>query len=224
MQIIRSDNGDEGTGAITKRLNGELAKGKAVLWLVSGGSQIEANVKIMSGINESLSQNLTVMPVDERYGPPGHPDSNWDKMLAAGFKPKHATALSALKEGLSFQQNIKYFEQLIDDAFVHNTCLIGQLGIGPDGHTSGILPHSPACEETSRYVSGYEAPPFKRLTTTFAALRQLDAAYVLAFGESKRETLENLSHDLPLEEQPAQILKQLPEAYIYTDQIKENDV
>jgi 6-phosphogluconolactonase/glucosamine-6-phosphate isomerase/deaminase len=53
---------------------------------------------------------------------------------------------------------------------------------------------------------------------TPAALKKVSTAYVFAFGDSKKEALKSLrDQDLPIDKQPAQILKSLPEAYLYTD-------
>jgi hypothetical protein len=53
-----------------------------------------------------------------------------------------------------------------------------------------------------------------------AAKNHIDSAYVFTFGEAKRPQLEILlNSDVPLSHQPAQLLKQLPEAYVYNDQI-----
>ena len=45
------------------------------------------------------------------------------------------------------------------------------------------------------------------------------AAYVFAFGADKKPALENLLTNIDLIVQPAQILKSLPEAYVYNDQV-----
>lgn len=205
---------------MAKRLNNELLAGRQVLWLVSGGSQVPYNVKIMGHIPDELSQNLTVMPADERYGEPGHKDSNWGKLMAAGFPTREAQLIPVLKEGLNFLDNTEHYNQLAKQAFEEADAIIGQLGLGEDGHTAGILPNSPATKETEALVTGYEAPPLQRMTLTFTALGQLKAAYVLAFGEAKRQALLKLkSGNGSLKEQPAQILTGLDEAYIYNDQL-----
>jgi hypothetical protein len=52
----------------------------------------------------------------------------------------------------------------------------------------------------------------------------LTAAYVFAFGDAKREALQQLRDEsLSLDDQPAQIIKQLPEAYVYSDQLSDAD-
>ncbi|HEX4775103.1 MAG TPA: 6-phosphogluconolactonase [Candidatus Saccharimonadales bacterium] len=222
MQFVLTSGWEEAAAAVAKRLVDELSNDRRVLWLVSGGSQITANVQIMSQIPDELSRNLSVTLVDERYGPIGHADSNWQQLINAGFPDKQATLYPVIQAGLGFEQNTAYFKEMIEQAFSFNDVLIGQLGIGPDGHTAGILPHSAASAETTALAIGYDAPPLKRLTTTFPALKQLTAAYVLAYGDNKRESLSKLKNqDLPLSEQPSQILKELSEAYIYNDQVGE---
>jgi 6-phosphogluconolactonase/glucosamine-6-phosphate isomerase/deaminase len=91
MKFIRTEGWDEAIADFTDRLLAELSAGKKVLWLTSGGSNIKASVEIMSKVPEPLTANLSVMPSDERFGPPGHADSNWQKLLAAGFDGKQAS-------------------------------------------------------------------------------------------------------------------------------------
>jgi len=209
---------------LVQRLIAELEVGRPVLWVVSGGSNIEAAANIMSEVPDTLSTKLTIMPVDERYGPPGHANSNWAQLMKAGFAAKQAKLLPALKDGLSFSENTAYYNELAERAFAQNETIIGQLGIGPDGHVAGILPGSHACSVTDSLVTGYEASPLQRMSLTFPALKRITAAYALAFGANKQSALKSLqSQDLPLSEQPAQILKHLREAYIYNDQVGEID-
>jgi 6-phosphogluconolactonase/glucosamine-6-phosphate isomerase/deaminase len=223
MKYILTAAWDDGVADLTERLVRELAGGKRVLWLASGGSNIPSSVQIMDNISSGHSKNLSVSLIDERYGEPGHSESNWAQLMQAGFKGKQATLLPVLRPGLSFGQTAKAYEELIEKAFAANDVAIAQLGIGPDGHVAGILPGSPAAEEKTALVAGYDAPPLKRLTLTFVALRHITAAYVFAFGEPKREALAALREGtLPLKRQPAQILNELTEAYMYSDQVGEH--
>jgi 6-phosphogluconolactonase/glucosamine-6-phosphate isomerase/deaminase len=84
------------------------------------------------------------------------------------------------------------------------------------------LPGSPAITD-EKFVAGYDAGNFTRITLTPPALRQIAVAFAFVYGKSKFEALQNLhDNDLPLDEQPAQILKQLNESYVYNDQIGEH--
>lgn len=223
MKYILTAAWDDGVADLTERLVRELAGGTRVLWLLSGGSNIPGSVQIMDNISAGLSKKLSVSLVDERYGEPGHIESNWTQLMQAGFKSKQATLLPVLRTGISFEQTVQTYNELIEKAFAGNDIIVAQLGIGPDGHVAGILPDSPAADEGKALVAGYEAPPLKRLTLTFAALRRITAAYVFAFGKPKQKTLVALrAGTLPLKRQPARILNDLTEAYMYSDQVGEH--
>ncbi len=223
MRFILSLGWEEGIADLTQRLVRELSAGRRVLWLVTGGSNLPASVKIMGSISDDLSRNLTVMLADERYGAPGHADSNWAQLMDSGFQGKHATLLPLLQAGDSFERAAERYNQLAGQAFNEAEVTISQIGIGADGHVAGILPESPAARETTAMVIAYDSPPYTRLTMTFPALQRITADYSFAFGENKRQTLTMLEQkQLDPIMQPAQIFKQLPEAYIYNDQIGEH--
>ena len=165
-------------------------------------------------------ENLTLMLSDERYGASSHPDSNARQLESAGFNPKEATFIPVLiNEPLRI--TIDRYTQLVTQQFTKNEIIIGQLGIGTDGHTAGILPNSPATKVSDVLVAGYKGKDFCRITLTFPALRQLNSAFVFAYGASKKTALQQLKDEtLALETQPAQILKAIPETYIYNDELE----
>src|SRR5690606_18486013 len=147
--------------------------GKRVLWLVSGGSNVPASVQVMLNIPAAQSKNLSVSLMDERWGKPGHKDSNWQQLLQAGFDGKRASLLPVLRPGQSFEECTKDYGGIIGRAVTDNGIVVGQIGIGPDGHVDGILPGSAAANEDRSLTASYEAPRFKRLTLTFPALRRI---------------------------------------------------
>jgi 6-phosphogluconolactonase/glucosamine-6-phosphate isomerase/deaminase len=219
MQFIKTKDWQAGTTDLSKRLTKELKAGKRVIWLVPGGSNIPASVKIMDSLAPELTERLAILLTDERYGLPGHPDSNFRQLHDGGFNPQQATFIPVLVENLKLQDTTHRYEELVQKALEHAEIIIGQFGIGADGHLAGILPHS-AASRAKGLVSSYEAASYVRLTLTFEALKRLEVAYAFVFGNEKQPALERLqTEDLDLSEQPSQILKQLPEAYIYNDQI-----
>lgn len=221
MKFIRSGDWQEGTKALAERLKVELSKGLPVLWLVSGGSNIKASVEVMATLPDDATVNLAVFLCDERYGEVGHIHSNAKQLMDAGFTPKQAIFVPALAAGFSLEETRERYEQAIGRAFEHAKVIIGQFGIGTDGHIAGILPQSPAVEAKG-WVAAYETHEHTRVTLTFDALRQVTAAYAFAFGEEKKPALVRLrDENLSLAEQPSQILKELSEAYVYNDQIGE---
>lgn len=221
MQFILANDWSDGTASLSARLNKELSEGKKVLWLLSGGSNIPASVEIMSSLPGELTGNLTIMLNDERFGRVGHPDSNWEQLFQTGFDPKQAHMLPVLQIDMNLEQTIEHYAQQAEQAFGGSDIVISQIGMGADGHIIGILPGSPAAAEETAWAAGYDSPPYIRLTLTFPAMRQINVGYVMAFGDAKRQAVQDLKQDLPLNQQPAQILKQLPEVYFYSDQVEE---
>lgn len=223
MQFILTAGWEDGVADLTERLVRELAKGKSVLWIVSGGSNIPSSAQIMDNIPFDLTKNLTVMLVDERYGEVGHKESNWAQLMNAGFQSGEAKLLPVLKADLSLEQTADHYNKLASKAFADNEVVIAQLGIGADGHIAGVLPDSPATKDTPDMVIGYTSTPHDRLTLSFAGLRKIDAAYTFAFGNTKHHALGTLkSKSLGLAKQPSEILKDISEVYIYNDQFGEH--
>ncbi len=219
MKFVHASDRHPAIATLQSRLEQELTAGKRVLWLVSGGSNISASVQVMHDLEATITSRLTIMPVDERYGLVGHPDSNLGQLLAAGFDVKQARLIAVLRPDTSFEATADLFDNLARQAFSDNEIVIAQLGMGADGHIAGILPNSPAVA-SPEFVAAYASQPYQRLTLTDHALKRVSAAYVLAFGEDKQVALERLTTKLvPYADQPAQILKELPEAYVFSDQV-----
>jgi 6-phosphogluconolactonase/glucosamine-6-phosphate isomerase/deaminase len=219
MKFVKVAGWDEAIKAVSERLKKELSKSGKVLWLVGGGSNINASVKIMAALPDDLTKDLSIFMTDERFGEVGHEHSNSKQLLDAGFQQKDAVFVPMLQPGFSMAETQERYAQALERAVDHASIVIAQSGIGPDGHIAGILPHSPAVKATG-WVTDYEAPPYTRMTMTFDALRHIDAAYYVALGDDKRAALTRLrDEELALDDQPSQILKELPEAYVYNDQI-----
>lgn len=218
MEFIRIPSLADGVAPLADRLTTELKAGKQVAWIITGGSNIALCASVMKELPDSLTEFLTVFLTDERYGSVGHPDSNEKQLIDAGFTLKRAHWIKVLQDDSSRDDTARRYGDQITAACDAADTVIAQIGMGPDGHVCGILPGSPAVD-SDKLVVGYDSDPYQRITLTPKALEQfVDAAYVFTFGEARRPALENLLHrDLSLSEQPAQVLKQLPEAYIYND-------
>ncbi len=204
---------------LTKTILEALGEDKRVLWLVTGGSGIAIDAAVSKELLGKDLHNLMVTLTDERFGPVGHPDSNWQQLNEAGFDLSGAQVMPVLGGESQDETTIRYgdtVKQLMEQADFS----LGFFGMGPDGHIAGNLPGSTSVTSTN-LVEGYEAGPFIRLTMTPLAISHLDEIVVCAMGESKLTALENLKKDLPLIEQPAQIIKQVSKVTIFNDQIGE---
>lgn len=212
------------TAAIAQRLVKELQAGKNVVWLVSGGSNVALEVAAMTALRQKLPQQLsklTIIPMDERYGAPGHENSNTESLRRAGFLPAAAEWLDILGRDLSFDETVAYYDDVVSQVLALAQVVIGQFGLGADGHVAGILPASPACAEDYATVVGYEWDDYVRLTLSPRALSETTVAYVPAYGSAKVAALQRLQHNQePLETLPASLLYEIPEVYIYNDHIE----
>jgi 6-phosphogluconolactonase/glucosamine-6-phosphate isomerase/deaminase len=222
MQFVKTDSWAPGTQLLIDRLTTALSTGQKVLWLVPGGSNIAAVIKVMQALTPDLTAHLTITLTDERYGVEGFADSNAAQLLAQGFDTKQAVWLPVLVGDRSLAETRLAYEVTIRQALNNVDTVIGQFGIGPDGHICGILPGSPATASPDM-VAAYEAPSFTRVTLTAHALKHLNVAVAMVFGDDKHEALLRLRDEtIPYVDQPSQILKELPEAYVYNDQIGDN--
>jgi 6-phosphogluconolactonase/glucosamine-6-phosphate isomerase/deaminase len=196
-------------------INKQLELGKRVLWFVTGGSSIKVQSKIAPKINTKFPGRLVITLTDERFGKENHPDSNWYQLKQLGFEIDKVKIINFL-EGESFTDTVKRLRIVLREELVKADYKIGMFGIGIDGHTAGILPHTEAVNSLE-LVCAYETPQFDRVTITPKLISQLDEAVVFAMGENKWPILEKLAKEFPLEEDPSQILKTVPLLTIFTD-------
>jgi 6-phosphogluconolactonase/glucosamine-6-phosphate isomerase/deaminase len=227
MNIVHSADPAQGIEAMATRISDALNAGRKVLWLVCGGSNISVAAKAMERIRvrtvaEAMSL-LTVGLTDERYGSVGHKDSNWQQLVDMHANLAKVSLMPVLI-GKSLEATVdeyaKNFEMKVKSLRAANGIVVAMFGIGADGHIAGILPNTEAAE-SEQLVAGYKAGPYIRITLTFKALEMIDTAYAFVFsgGSTTKEiTMQKLVHeDADLDEQPAQILKKLGEAVLYTD-------
>ena len=200
---------------LANAINRELELGKKVLWFATGGSSIAVQVLASKKINRELSDKLTITLTDERYGSVNHKDSNWSKMMELGFSIPGARLIPFLN-GEGFTETAKNLCQILDEEIKKADYKIGMFGIGTDGHTAGILPHSNAVGMDD-LVCAYNTPIFDRITITPQVISILDEAIVYSMGEVKWPILEKLQEDISLEEDPSQVLKKVPLLTIFTD-------
>ncbi|MEO6513354.1 MAG: 6-phosphogluconolactonase, partial [Candidatus Saccharimonadales bacterium] len=210
-----------GVDALARSLSDALSLHSRVLWLVPGGSNIALAVRVMQALSEQVTEKLHIMLTDERYGAVDHADSNFRQLREAGFDTLGAHFIPTLADGLSLDATAAAYAENFNREANDAGYIIAQFGIGPDGHIAGILPGSPASTSDS-LAAGYHTEQFDRITLTFSALKRIDEAYVFAYGQAKKSTLEQLKNQsVSLIEQPAQILRQIPEATVYNDCIAE---
>lgn len=194
-------------------LTEHLRSGKRAVWLLSGGSAIDLQVRIAQALQTLDISRLYVGLIDERYGPRGHKDENYTQLTEALF-PFY---IHRVLKGASGEKTAQVFGQNIEQAINNADFSLGIFGIGADGHTAGIKPGSPSVNSTKPAVF-YEWDDYRRITLTPSTIRQLDEAIIYATGIDKVDTLHTLVHkNVSIDRQPAQLLKEIPVSTLYTD-------
>jgi len=221
-----------------KFLSFELDKfktsGTPILFLLSGGSALEIIDRIDFSV---LGSHITIAPLDERYDK-DEDVNNFSQIIDTEF------TIAARKEGVDFidtrvfendthEYHAMRFASLLKkwrDSNPDGIILITQ-GIGPDGHTSGVMPF-PENEEffdrefdtKDKDVAYYDAKDKNkyrlRTTTTLSFLRdKVDLSIVFACGEDKLSALKKVSDEEgSLFETPARVVKEMKRVVIFTDQ------
>jgi 6-phosphogluconolactonase/glucosamine-6-phosphate isomerase/deaminase len=199
---------------IIAAIQGKLSQRQKVLWLISGGSVVDVAVQAAKQLEDQPL--LKIMQIDERYGPVGHADSNWQHLIQKGMNIG-AFHYSPVLTGKDIEQTTDEYDALLTSELEDADFVIGLFGIGVDGHTAGMLPGSVAVTEERRMVVSYEGDDFKRITVAMPFFAHVDMAVVLALGEAKINALLMLQQDLAVTDQPAQALKKAEKLYVYTD-------
>lgn len=210
--------------AIAQTLCDGLFAGKRVLWLVSGGSNVAVEVEVMKLLHAHAADRLgglAVLPMDERYGVPGHANSNTQQLRTAGFEPGMAIWIDVLARNLPFEQTVEFYRQAAAIALSNADLIVGQFGMGADAHIAGLLPESPAVTMDGATVVGYEWSDYTRLTLAPAALKQVNVAFVVAYGDDKKAAFTRLrGNKQSFAKLPAKLLYELPQVTVYNDQLE----
>lgn len=219
LKVNKYKTCDEATREAATKLVGALDHPVKTLLLLSGGSSLDVAKVALSKLKADQKRLITIAQIDERYGEPGHPDSNWNGIteVAQSFN-EYAGVANVLQGSGSIEEDTANYNARLKMLFTKNILKVGLFGIGADGHVAGMLPSSQAKflkYTDGRLVVNFQGSDFPRITTTSALMKVLDEAVVYACGQSKEEAIDKLEEKLPAHKHPAQLLKEVNEVSVY---------
>ncbi|HUD19964.1 MAG TPA: 6-phosphogluconolactonase [Patescibacteria group bacterium] len=208
-------------------------KNTPVLLLVSGGSSLNLLHSIPMDLFDA---HVAVAVLDERFSKdPGV--NNFLRLSQTDFykeavKRGVTTFESVPKDNEAIGELAKRFEDFLKAWSMAHTdgIIIALQGVGPDGHTAGIMPYADDkrtfefyFEDSDTWVVGYDASwrnPFPlRVTVSLPFLRKVTTSIVYAVGSGKKKALDAaLAPTGELYKTPARIINEMPHCLLYTDQ------
>lgn len=215
MKIVPSTNSEALAMDVAGRINRQQTAGKSVLLLVSGGSGLDVAMDVVRRLQTAVGA-VHIGLVDERYGPVGHADSNWQQLIDRGLETiglvLHPVLVGDENIGTAAERYNREIETLVDSV----DCTIGIFGIGVDGHTAGLLPQSPIID-SPLLIDQYQAKDFARISLTARGIQRLDLAVIYAIGQGKWPALSRLDTAGSAAELPERIFNTRNNVILYTD-------
>lgn len=200
-----STEGQRAIQLITQFIAGAYQRGDRILLLLPGGSAAKLIEPLFSALAAYQTQ-LTVSLTDERYVDRTSPDSNWHAVVAQCKQLPSAMFIPVLTGANRASDSARLNALFTDFANDPSARIVMLLGMGEDGHTSGIKPHSVATDSHD-FVCDYQGPDFQRITTTNVSFSSVDLAVIYTEGESKTRVVADFSRDLSPLDMPAQFVK-----------------
>ncbi|HUX44866.1 MAG TPA: 6-phosphogluconolactonase [Terracidiphilus sp.] len=173
---------------------------------ISGGSTPKAAFQLLADPDQPFRarmpwDKLDLYWVDERCVPPDHPDSNYRMTREAlldhvPLAPQHVHRMEGELQpevAASRHESLLRNTFRLEGAETPRFDLIA-LGMGPDGHTASLFPHSAALQEMSRLVTANHVANKDawRITLTWPVINQASSVFFLIGGADKAKVLQKV--------------------------------
>ncbi|MGF1457715.1 MAG: 6-phosphogluconolactonase [Leptolyngbyaceae cyanobacterium] len=183
---------DRSLELVKQHINAAVAARDTCAIALAGGSTPKPLYEALANANLPWSK-LQIFWGDERYVPIEHPDSNagMAKTVWLDQVPIPVTQIHVMPTHLEqpMEAAIAY-EKLLKDALGYQpTFDIVLLGMGDDGHTLSLFPHTSAVNERDRLVTVGEKGGEPRLTLTASLVNQSRCVMFLVAGGNKQAAL-----------------------------------
>jgi 6-phosphogluconolactonase len=170
---------------------------------LSGGNTPVPFYKKMAEPGEEIGWGQThIFLVDERFVPPGHPDSNM-RMLTEALINRVAIPSSQVhpipleerapeEAAARYDEEIREFFKPAPGEFPRFDLIL--LGIGTDGHTASLFPGTPVLGNRESFAAAVRLDEKRhhRVTLTLPVLNQAASVLFLARGKEKASVVEKV--------------------------------
>jgi 6-phosphogluconolactonase len=189
---------------------------------ISGGSTPKATFQLLADPsqpfrNHMLWDSLDLYWVDERCVPPDDNDSNYRMTREAMLDnvPLQPEQIHRIEGELDPEAAAARYESELRNSFRLEGAEsprfdLVALGMGPDGHTASLFPHTEAIHELSRLVVANHVPQQKdswRITLTWPIINHASSVFFLIAGADKASVLnEVLTGPRDPERLPSQLI------------------
>jgi 6-phosphogluconolactonase len=188
----------EATVLILNKMKSAIAKSDICTIALAGGSTPKPIYEAIAATDLPWDK-IHVFWGDERYVLPTHPDSN-EKMAREAWLDKVDFPVNNIHPMPTNGNNPQ------GDADTHNQELLNffgitsgfptfdiiLLGMGDDGHTASLFPHTQALQVCDRLITVGNKGESLRLTFTVPLINQANCVIFLVSGSNKQEALEQV--------------------------------
>lgn len=214
---------------ITASIESRLRESDRFTWVLTGGSSPKRLYELLAspGFKERIDWNkLHIFWGDER-AVPFDDDRNNARMTYQHLLdrvPVPAGQAHVMNTKLSPEEAAKDYEKILHGYFPGsgNTFDLVLNGMGDDGHTLSLFPHTAVIHEHNAWVSSFYLEPQKmyRITLTAPIVNRASKIAFLTFGSNKAKALkEVLQGERNVDEYPSQIIQPVNgELHWFTDE------
>ena len=173
---------------------------------ISGGSTPKVAFELLADPVQPFFKRmpwdkLDVYWVDERTVAPDHPESNYRMTREAMLDkvPLKSEQIHRMEGELAPEVASARYESLLRNTFRLEGAEtprfdLVQLGMGDDGHTASLFPHTEAIHELGRLVTANRVPQKDtwRITLTWPVINQAGSVFFLIGGKNKAELVKEV--------------------------------
>lgn len=166
---------------------------------LSGGSTPKAifeHLTFHSLLSKDEWEKVHLFWSDERAAPPTDPESNYKMAMDAGLSkmPIPPSQIHRMVAEENIEQNAIAYEEEIKKTLKGAPFDLVMLGMGDDGHTASLFPHTQGLKTTSRLVIANYLPEKKvwRMSMTYEAINSASHTVIYVLGAAKKYMLSEI--------------------------------